>query len=207
MSQYIDPKISRVEVVDSSIVPLPTGAATAANQVTTNSKLDTTNSELSDINDKLVDLNDYTDNIEALILVTNNAIAQLEGFVDELEAVTTEIEGHVDGVEAGLTTINNSVKPGTAAAFVRVTITNSATEIASSPQAGRKHFHIKNLSEEEPIWIYHSNSVSTANGYPLAPANADKYDGGSITLPLNDGGEIWGITATGSHDVSVVQVD
>lgn len=73
-----------------------------------------------------------------------------------------------------------------------VTVTNAATQIATTPLSGRKEITIQNLGSQD-IYIADTNAVSTSD--LLVPSKS------SATYRWGDNLAIYGITASGTADV------
>jgi hypothetical protein len=76
-------------------------------------------------------------------------------------------------------------------------VTSTASELASTPLAGRKSVTIQNLSSNA-IYIGMNASVTTSNGIEL-PKNS------SMTMEWGENVDIWAIAASGTNDVRILE--
>jgi hypothetical protein len=77
-----------------------------------------------------------------------------------------------------------------------VTVTTTATALPATAATGRSSLSVKNNGA---VTIYvGSSTVTSANGYPLAP-NAE------ISFDVGDQVIVYGITASGSADIRVLE--
>jgi hypothetical protein len=111
--------------VDVESSALPSGAATAAHQVTTHGYLDGVEGTLTTIDSSLTTIDGRVDGLEALITTTNSS-------VDGLEAAVDGLEGSVDGVEASLTSIDGKI---TAVNTGAVVVSSSALPTGAATEA------------------------------------------------------------------------
>lgn len=77
------------------------------------------------------------------------------------------------------------------------TVTNSESELVSTPLAGRLNIIIQNLGTQD-CYLKNVTGVSTANGLKL-------NKGSSFEQALDDGADIFAITASGSTDLRVAE--
>lgn len=78
------------------------------------------------------------------------------------------------------------------------TVTTTAAELASSPLAGRMKLQIQNLGNQA-IFIGHSNSVTSANGFRISA-------GATETIEFGEDLDVWAIASAGSQSVRIVQL-
>lgn len=102
----------------------------------------------------------------------------------------------------GYLTITNTSFETTPAAYdtwkvTAQSVTNTASELASTPLANRIKMVIQNLGSVD-VYINFSNAVSTSNGLLIAK-------GFSQEIELDAGADVWAITASGSADVRIAE--
>jgi len=78
------------------------------------------------------------------------------------------------------------------------TITDTASEVASSPLLGRKRIMIQNLGNKS-IFIGFDNTVSILNGLRISA-------GGFLEMPFGEDLDIYSISESGSQDIRVVEI-
>ena len=126
--------------------------------------------------------------------VTNDYIqtlAQLVGYIDATETTDLlKLDGSGNLLVSSEGTASSELLPSSA------TITNTATVIVSS-RSDRKSLSLKNLSGVT-IYISSEDTVTTVLGYPLE-------DGIGISID-NFIGQVYGIVASGSHTINVLEV-
>lgn len=85
---------------------------------------------------------------------------------------------------------------GSLSVNLKKTVTNSATQILSAGTAGKASVIIKVLSGVT-IYVGGSNAVTAASGYPLNVGDE---------LPMDlSGNDLWGITASGTSDIRILE--
>lgn len=77
------------------------------------------------------------------------------------------------------------------------TVTSTAGQLDGTPLSGRLEVEIQNLGNSD-IFVGPSNAVTTSNGLKIPK-------GSSQNVMLDDGAQIWAITASGSSDVRLAE--
>lgn len=88
----------------------------------------------------------------------------------------------------------------TAAGPKRVTVAATATRLDASPLASRRLVRVVNIGTAD-VYVGHANTVTTSGattGFWIRP-------GGQWSDRLAEGIEVWGIVASGTQDVIVVE--
>ena len=210
---YVDVKVnpSGALTVESTVSSsaLPTGAATSANQTTTNTKLDTliakdyaTQTTLSNVDSNVAGIN----NKLGQTLETEGAAAGTAGVVvggkDEsgnykmfaLDSATGNLKvqgSFAAGVPSAVTVKQANITVGTSA--VRLTTD------AAAPSSTRQRLSFRPLSTSTAKFYYGSSGVTTSNGVEVFP-------GESIDM-VNDANDYYIISDTAAQSVRVVEAE
>ena len=78
------------------------------------------------------------------------------------------------------------------------TVTNTASELAATPLAGRKKMLIQNLGNKD-IWIGPSSGVTDANGIKIPRGASAEFD-------FSETRDVFAITSSGSADVRLMEM-
>jgi len=81
----------------------------------------------------------------------------------------------------------------------QVTVTNTATALPTDNLDDRKAVSVRNWSNSITVFVGGAD-VTTANGYPL-----QAYE--SLPFNMSQGADLYGITASGTADCRVIEVD
>lgn len=118
--------------------------------------------------------------------------------IRDLAFATDSVTAH----QGGTWNINSITNPVTTVEEVYNTwqvtdqdITNTASQIASTPLGSRKRIIIQNVSSND-IYVDDTNAVTTAGGGKIAK-------GASFEMTLGPSATIWGIAGSGTNDIRV----
>lgn len=183
--------------VSAASLPLPTGAATAANQSTANASLSSIDAGIPAALGQAA----AAASMPVVIPTTQSSgeIAQQSTLATRAsEASVDQIEGYLDGVEGLLTSIRDQGSLGTAIATTTATVTNTAGQLPSF--SAPRGFTVQNPStNNRSIYVGSSGLVTTSNGYEIQAGTSEDFLLGNANL-------LFAIAASGSNPIVIAEI-